>query len=264
LAHGCANRNRGRKALILKKNENDAFRFSCVLKTQEGFLDAPSRVNCVMTTQSEQSLRARLPSALAKSLDTLGYHALTPIQRAALPVMLDGLDVRTQAKTGSGKTAAFGLAMLACLKLERIELQGLVLCPTRELAEQVAAELRRLGANLANLKILTIVGGMAMGPQQASLIKHAPHIIVGTPGRILDHLTKQHLSFDRLSTLVLDEADRLLDMGFADTLNALIDAMPERRQTWLLSATFPESLDQLSARVQRNAQRVEAAFLLSQ
>ncbi len=211
-----------------------------------------------MTTQSEQSLRARLPSALAKSLDTLGYHALTPIQRAALPVMLDGLDVRAQAKTGSGKTAAFGLAMLACLKLERIELQGLVLCPTRELAEQVAAELRRLGANLANLKILTIVGGMAMGPQQASLTKHAPHIIVGTPGRLLDHLTKQHLSFDRLSTLVLDEADRLLDMGFADSLNALIDAMPERRQTWLFSATFPESLDQLSARVQRNAQRVEA------
>jgi ATP-dependent RNA helicase DbpA len=209
-------------------------------------------------SDSESSLRSRLPIALCKALETLGYAEFTAIQSAALPAMLEGQDVRAQAKTGSGKTAAFGLALLARLKLERIELQSLVLCPTRELADQVAAELRRLGANLPNLKILTIYGGVAIGPQQASLTKHPPHIIVGTPGRVLDHLTKQHLNFAALTTLVLDEADRLLDMGFADEMIALIKQMPQARQTWLFSATFPEALDQLSAQVQRNAQRIEA------
>jgi ATP-dependent RNA helicase DbpA len=209
-------------------------------------------------TSPDETLRTRLPAALAQTLQALKYTEFTPIQLASLPPMLDGHDVRAQAKTGSGKTAAFGLAMLAHLTLERIELQGLVLCPTRELADQVAAELRRLGAALPNLKILTIYGGVAIGPQQASLTKHAPHLIVGTPGRVLDHLEKGHLNFDTLSMLVLDEADRLLDMGFAENMAALIERMPHARQTWLFSATFPESVDALSARVQNNAQRIEA------
>jgi ATP-dependent RNA helicase DbpA len=204
------------------------------------------------------ALRARLPVALQQALHTLNYTTLTPIQCAALPPMLDGHDVRAQAKTGSGKTAAFGLALLARLTLERIALQGLVLCPTRELADQLAGELRRLGAGMPNLKILTIYGGVARGPQLASLSKHAPHVIVGTPGRVLDHLEKGHLALDTLAMLVLDEADRLLDMGFSDTMNRLIERMPQARLTWLFSATFPETVDRLSQRVQRNPLRVEA------
>ncbi len=204
----------------------------------------------------ETLLRARLPNALQQTLQSLGYNHFTPIQLAALPPMLDGQDVRAQAKTGSGKTAAFGLALLSRLALERIALQGLVLCPTRELADQVAAELRRLGSAMPNLKISTIYGGVAIGPQQASLIKHAPHLIVGTPGRVLDHFDKGHLNFDSVQTLVLDEADRLLDMGFADSMAALISKMPKTRQTLLLSATFPSAVDLLSNQVQTDARHI--------
>ena len=202
---------------------------------------------------ADKALRSRLPSALQQTLESLNYSTFTPIQLAALPPMLDGLDVRAQAKTGSGKTAAFGLALLSRLTLERIALQGLVLCPTRELADQVAAELRRLGSAMPNLKISTIYGGVAIGPQQASLTKHAPHLIVGTPGRVLDHFDKGHLNFDSVQTLVLDEADRLLDMGFADSVTTLIGHMPKARQTLLLSATFPAAVDQLSNQVQQSA-----------
>lgn len=205
---------------------------------------------------ADKLLRARLPNALQQTLQSLGYTCFTPIQLAALPPMLEGLDVRAQAKTGSGKTAAFGLALLSQLTLESIALQALVLCPTRELADQVAAELRRLGSAMPNLKISTIYGGVAIGPQQASLTKHAPHIIVGTPGRVLDHFEKGHLTFDSVKTLVLDEADRLLDMGFADSMAALISNMPKARQTLLLSATFPSAVDMLSTQVQSHAQHI--------
>jgi len=205
---------------------------------------------------ADNLVRARLPIALQQTLLSLGYSHFTPIQLAALPLMLDGFDVRAQAKTGSGKTAAFGLALLSRLALERTALQGLVLCPTRELADQVAAELRRLGSAMPNLKISTIYGGVAMGPQQASLTKHAPHLIVGTPGRVLDHFEKGHLNFDSVQTLVLDEADRLLDMGFADSMTALIASMPKARQTLLLSATFPSAVDLLSNQVQTQARHI--------
>ena len=205
---------------------------------------------------SAVSLRNRLAPALQQTLQSLNYAHFTPIQLAALPPMLDGLDVRAQAKTGSGKTAAFGLALLSRLSLERIAVQGLVLCPTRELADQVAAELRRLGSAMPNLKISTIYGGVAIGPQQTSLTKHSPHIIVGTPGRVLDHFDKGHLNFDSVQTLVLDEADRLLDMGFEDSMSTLIASMPKVRQTLLLSATFPSAVDLLSSQVQQDALHV--------
>ena len=218
---------------------------------------ASERVNELSeASAAESQLRARLSNALQQTLQSLGYIHFTPIQLAALPLMLDGFDVRAQAKTGSGKTAAFGLALLSRLTLERIALQGLVLCPTRELADQVAAELRRLGSAMPNLKISTIYGGVAIGPQQASLTKHAPHLIVGTPGRVLDHFEKGHLNFDDVQVLVLDEADRLLDMGFADSMTALIGQMPKARQTLLLSATFPSAVDLLSNQVQQDARHI--------
>ena len=209
------------------------------------------------TVDADSRLRALLPAALQQTLQLLNYTSFTPIQRHALPPLLEGKDVRAQAKTGSGKTAAFGLALLTRLNWEKIALQGLVLCPTRELADQVAAELRRLASTLPNLKILTIYGGVAIAPRQASLVKHPPHLIVGTPGRILDHFEKGHLDFSQLSMLVLDEADRLLDMGFADSINKVIDKLPKARQSMLFSATFPEAVDLLASQVLKDAEKIE-------
>ncbi|ASK20327.1 ATP-dependent RNA helicase DbpA [Halomonas sp. N3-2A] len=180
-----------------------------------------------------------LSPALLSNLDSLGYHAMTPVQAQSLPPMLAGRDVLAQAKTGSGKTAAFGLALLAELRVEAFAVQGLVLCPTRELADQVAEELRRLARGLPNVKVLTLCGGAPFGPQLGSL-EHGAHIVVGTPGRIDEHLRKGSLTLGSLTTLVLDEADRMLDMGFQDTIDAIIDETPADRQTLLFSATFPD------------------------
>nr|WP_290443820.1 ATP-dependent RNA helicase DbpA [Halomonas sp. Mc5H-6] len=180
-----------------------------------------------------------LPSALASNLDSLGYHHMTPVQAQSLPPMLAGRDVMAQAKTGSGKTAAFGLALLAELHVEAFAVQGLVLCPTRELADQVAEELRRLARAMPNVKILTLCGGAPLGPQLSSL-DHGAHIVVGTPGRIDEHLRKGALTLGSLTTLVLDEADRMLDMGFQETIDAIIADTPADRQTLLFSATFPD------------------------
>lgn len=180
-----------------------------------------------------------LSKALITNLDSLGYHAMTPVQAESLPPMLAGRDVMAQAKTGSGKTAAFGLALLEGLRLDTFAVQGLVLCPTRELADQVAEELRRLARGLPNVKVLTLCGGAAFGPQLASL-EHGAHIVVGTPGRVDEHLRRGSLTLGSLSILVLDEADRMLDMGFQVTIDDIIAETPPDRQTLLFSATFPD------------------------
>ncbi|PCF94446.1 ATP-dependent RNA helicase DbpA [Vreelandella nigrificans] len=180
-----------------------------------------------------------LSPALLTNLDSLGYHEMTPVQAQSLPPMLAGRDVLAQAKTGSGKTAAFGLALLAELRVEAFAVQGLVLCPTRELADQVADELRRLARGMPNVKVLTLCGGAPFGPQLGSL-EHGAHIVVGTPGRIDEHLRKGSLTLGSLTTLVLDEADRMLDMGFQATIDDIIADTPADRQTLLFSATFPD------------------------
>ncbi|MBJ3817024.1 ATP-dependent RNA helicase DbpA [Shimwellia pseudoproteus] len=197
-----------------------------------------------------------LPAGLLENLDALGYQAMTPVQAAALPVILAGNDVRVQAKTGSGKTAAFGVGLLPKIEVGQFTTQALVLCPTRELADQVAGELRRLARFLANIKILTLCGGQPFGAQRDSL-QHAPHIIVATPGRLLDHLQKGTVNLDALHTLVMDEADRMLDMGFSDAIDQVIAHAPARRQTLLFSATWPEAIAAISARVQRYPQTIE-------
>ena len=165
-----------------------------------------------------------LPPAQLTNLNGLGYLTMTPVQAAALPAILAGKDVRVQAKTGSGKTAAFGLGLLQQIDASLFQTQALVLCPTRELADQVAGELRRLARFLPNTKILTLCGGQPFGMQRDSL-QHAPHIIVATPGRLLDHLQKGTVSLDALNTLVMDEADRMLDMGFSDAIDDVIQKM---------------------------------------
>lgn len=179
-----------------------------------------------------------LPQALLANLESLGYHTMTPVQARALPPALAGQDVLAQAKTGSGKTAAFGLAMLARLDVANSRVQGLVLCPTRELAEQVGEALRGFARQLPNVKVLTLCGGAPFGPQLASL-EHGAHIVVGTPGRVEDHLRKSTLVLRGVTTLVLDEADRMLDMGFQTAIDAIVAQTPPRRQTLLFSATYP-------------------------
>ena len=197
-----------------------------------------------------------LSPAQQQNLHSLGFEALTPIQAATLPLSLQGDDVIAQAKTGSGKTAAFGLALLQKLDPKNNNVQALVLCPTRELADQVCAELRRLARALDNVKVLTLCGGVALRGQTASL-EHGAHIVVGTPGRVLDHLQRKHLGLDSLATLVLDEADRMLDMGFADDIAAVVKYAPAKRQTLLFSATYPEAIDSMAARFMRKPQRVQ-------
>lgn len=201
---------------------------------------------------------ARLPlsAAILANLGVLGYTAMTPIQAASLPLALAGHDLIAQAMTGSGKTAAFGLALLARLDLDRYAVQAMVMCPTRELGEQVATEIRRLARAQDNIKVLTLCGGTPIRGQVASLT-HGAHIIVGTPGRIADHLQRETLRLDALNTLVLDEADRMLDMGFFDDIAAIIKYCPTERQTLLFSATFPEGIAGLARRFLRSPKSVK-------
>ncbi len=191
-----------------------------------------------------------LAPVLLTTLESLGYSRLTPIQAKSLPHVLKGSDVIAQAKTGSGKTAAFGLGVLQKLDVARFRVQSLVLCPTRELADQVAREMRRLARGIHNIKILTLCGGAPFGPQLGSL-RHGAHIVVGTPGRIEEHLRKGTLNLSEVNTLVLDEADRMLDMGFQDSVEAIVAKTPAGRQTLLFSATYPDQIQGLAERVMR-------------
>ncbi|MFL1466050.1 ATP-dependent RNA helicase DbpA [Marinobacter sp. HN1S83] len=190
-----------------------------------------------------------LSQAMVANLEQLGFSQPTPIQARALPAAIAGKDVIAMAQTGSGKTAAFGIGLIEKLRPKQFSVQGLVLCPTRELADQVAKALRELARAKANVKVLSLCGGVAIGPQIGSL-SHGAHIVVGTPGRIQDHLRKGTLSLDRLQTLVLDEADRMLDMGFQDAVEDIISQAPSQRQTLMFSATWPDSIRVLSERYQ--------------
>ncbi len=181
---------------------------------------------------------------------------MTPVQAESLPHILQNRDIIAQAKTGSGKTAAFGIGLIHKLDVKKFRVQALVLCPTRELADQVAKELRRIARAIHNVKILTLCGGTAFGPQYGSL-QHGAHIIVGTPGRVLKHLDKENLSLKDLNTLVLDEADRMLDMGFIDEIKRVISSAPTNRQTLLFSATYPKKILKLSSTIQKNAINVQ-------
>ncbi|MCW8864361.1 MAG: ATP-dependent RNA helicase DbpA [Colwellia sp.] len=186
-----------------------------------------------------------LTPELLKNLSSLGYEKMTPIQAQSLPEMLAGKDVIAQGKTGSGKTAAFGLALLEKLQVKRFRIQSMILCPTRELADQVAKEIRKLARAIHNIKVLTLCGGTPFGPQIGSL-EHGAHIIVGTPGRIEEHVIKGTLKLDDLNLLILDEADRMLEMGFEAALDNIIDRTPVDRQTLLFSATFPKQIKAIS------------------
>ncbi len=190
-----------------------------------------------------------LSKEMLQNLEQIGYKEMTAIQSQSLPYILEGKDVIAQAKTGSGKTAAFGIGILNKLDVKKFRVQSLVLCPTRELADQVAKELRTLARFAHNIKVLTLCGGSAFGPQLGSL-RHGAHIVVGTPGRILKHLKKSTLSLENLETLVLDEADRMLDMGFIEEIETLLEYAPKQKQTLLFSATYTDEILEISKKIQ--------------
>jgi ATP-dependent RNA helicase DbpA len=215
---------------------------------------APSPVSAPTADSAAKQARfdqLPLPPAQLANLTQLGYLAMTPIQSASLPAALAGKDIIAQAKTGSGKTAAFALTLLANLNPRRFAVQAMVLCPTRELADQVSTEIRRLARAEQNIKVVTLCGGVPLRGQTASLEQGA-HIVVGTPGRIMDLLDRGSLTLDALNTLVLDEADRMLDMGFVDDITVVAKQCPKERQTLLFSATYPEGIAKLSQQFMRD------------
>jgi len=211
-------------------------------------------------THTDPNLFNTLPlnPATLDNLTQLGYLSMTPIQAASLPAALAGIDLIAQAQTGSGKTAAFGLALLERLNPRRFAVQALVLCPTRELADQVTVEIRRLARAMDNIKVVTLCGGVALRGQRASL-ENGAHIIVGTPGRVMDHLERGYLNLEALNTLVLDEADRMLDMGFFDDIATVTKQCPPERQTLLFSATYPQGIDKLAKQFMRAPERITVA-----
>ena len=221
--------------------------------TDNEFSNNPEKIDDLSFEKSFSTLGLKTP--LLNNLTTLGYESMTPIQAQSLPLMLAGDDIIAQAKTGSGKTAAFGLLLLNHLHVNIFAVQSLVLCPTRELAEQVSQALRQLARLLPNVKILNLSGGMPMRPQLDSL-RHGAHIIVGTPGRVQKHLDQKSLVLDKLKTLVLYEADRMLDMGFFEAMKAVIAFCPQSRQNLLFSATFPAEIKQLASQFLRNPKRI--------
>ncbi len=223
-----------------------------------------------MTTPATFADLALAP-ALHAGLDALGYTTLTPIQAQSLPAILDRRDLIAQAPTGSGKTAAFGLGLLHGIDATASRPQALVLCPTRELADQVGKQLRKLATGIANLKLSVLYGGTPLAPQLASLAQHAPQVVVGTPGRVLELVQQDALDLRGVRTLVLDEADRMLDMGFDEPIRALVKRTPKDRQTLLFSATFPDAIRSLAQAMLRDplevsvdgeahAPRIEAHF----
>ena len=208
------------------------------------------------TSEDHSFDKLSLSPDLRSALKQLEYTTMTPIQAASLPILLNGHDLIAQAKTGSGKTAAFAITLLTNLNPRRFAVQAMVLCPTRELAEQVTQEIRRLARFEDNIKVLSLCGGTPIGPQRNSL-EHGAHIVVGTPGRVMDHLERGSLRLDALNTLVLDEADRMLDMGFYDDIVVVAEHCPVRRQTMLFSATYPEGIAKLANQFLRNPQEVK-------
>ena len=203
-----------------------------------------------------QFFQLNLPISMVNKLEYLGYKHMTPIQEKSLPYILENKDIIAQAKTGSGKTASFAIGILNKLNIKKFKIQSLIMCPTRELAMQVAQELRSIASFTNNIKVLTLCGGFSFQSQVNSLT-HNAHIIVGTPGRILKHIKKNSKLFEEVLTLVLDEADRMLDMGFQDDVYEIISYLPKKRQSLLFSATYDKNISELSNSILNEAIKIK-------
>lgn len=209
--------------------------------------------------QFSHTLNISLPNKLTSLLSDMGFSTFTPIQEQSLPSMMDGKDILAQAQTGSGKTLAFAIGLLLKINPRYFGVQSLVMCPTRELADQVAKEIRKVARYQDNIKVLSLCGGMPFGPQINSL-EHGAHIVVGTPGRLMEHLRKGTLKLHALNTLVLDEADRMLDMGFVDSIRDIVAQTPKERQTLLFSATYDDNIESLSNEFQNHPVSIKVAI----
>lgn len=189
-----------------------------------------------------------LSSDIKKAIEHMGFLHPTPIQIQAIPHILEGKDIIGQAETGTGKTAAFGIPALEMVDITQKRVQVLVLCPTRELANQVAEEINLL-SRYKDIKVQSIYGGQSI-ERQIRTLKKGVHMVIGTPGRVMDHLQRNTLKLDNLKMLVLDEADKMLDMGFREDIEVILTRAPERRQTILFSATMPKPIMKLTTQYQ--------------
>ena len=196
-----------------------------------------------------------LDAKIIRAVTDMGFEAASPIQAQAIPVELEGLDIIGQAQTGTGKTAAFGIPLLQKIDPENKKPQAIILCPTRELAIQVAEEIRRLAKYMHGIKVLPIYGGQEIGRQIRSL-KDGVQVIIGTPGRVMDHMRRKTVKMDQIHTVVLDEADEMLNMGFLEDMETILSALPEERQTLMFSATMPQAIQRIAANFQKDPQIV--------
>ncbi len=204
----------------------------------------------------EKFSNLNLSKEFLKNLDSLSYSKMTPIQEKSLPLSLENKDLIAQAKTGSGKTVAFSIPIVNKLNVKDFKIQSLILAPTRELANQIAENLRKLSRHIHNVKVLTLCGGVPFKPQVVSL-SHGAHIIVGTPGRVLKHIKEENIVLENINTLVLDEADKMLDMGFYDDIMEIIETLPKERQTLLFSATYEKNIENLASNILKNPSLVK-------
>lgn len=194
---------------------------------------------------------------VSKALKYMGFEKATEIQEAALPIVFQGVDIIGQAKTGTGKTAVFGIYLVEVLERTALHPQSLILAPTRELALQISHEIRKI-AKFTPIKVITIYGGANINGQIRKLKEH-PHIVVGTPGRILDHLERKTLTLSHVTKVVMDEADRMLDMGFIEDVERILSNCPKEKQTMLFSATMPDEIIKLSRKYQRNPESIRVS-----
>lgn len=198
---------------------------------------------------------------LEKAIEELGFEEPTPIQTQAIPFIMEGRDVIGQAQTGTGKTAAFGIPALEMVNPNSKKTQALVLCPTRELANQVAEELGKL-AKYLNVKILPVYGGQNID-RQIKALRRGVHIVIGTPGRVMDHIERKTLKLNGVDMIVLDEADEMLDMGFREDIETILSSVPDTRQTIFFSATMPKPIMRLTKQYQQNPTHGKSASIVS-
>ena len=197
-----------------------------------------------------------LSAEIMRAVKDLGFEETSPIQAKAIPFILDGRDVTGQAQTGTGKTAAFGIPMLEKIDPNKKYLQAVVLCPTRELAIQVSEEIRKLGKYKKGISVLPIYGGQPID-RQIRALKKGVQLIIGTPGRVLDHMQRKTLKMDRVEMIVLDEADEMLDMGFRDDIETVLNQMPKEKQMMLFSATMARAILEITKKYQKNPEFVK-------
>lgn len=197
-----------------------------------------------------------LSPEIMKAVKYMGFEEASAIQAKAIPLMREGKDIIGQAQTGTGKTAAFGIPLLEKIDPKNKKLQAIVLCPTRELAIQVAEEIRSLGRYMHSIKVLPIYGGQEIVKQIRSL-KAGTQVIIGTPGRVMDHMRRKTVKMDQVHTVVLDEADEMLNMGFREDIETILEGVPEERQTVLFSATMPKPILDITKRFQKDTQLVK-------